>query len=90
MRSGITRWVAPWSFFHAADADHVAAGAGDLRAHRHQAVGQVDDLGLAGGVLDDGLAVGQAALPSSGFGAGDGDHVGEDAGALQARHLACT
>jgi hypothetical protein len=69
--------------------DHVGAGAGDLRAHRDQAIGQVDHLGLARGVLDH-----RSPSASGGhhqvLGAGHGHHVGDDARALQARGLGMT
>ncbi|QTK79652.1 SDR family oxidoreductase [Agrobacterium tumefaciens] len=42
------------------DGDGGGAGAFDLRAHRDEAVGEIDDLGLAGGVVDDGGAAGKA------------------------------
>ena len=38
----------------------------DPRAHRDQAVGEVDDLGLARGVVEHGLALGEARPPSAG------------------------
>ncbi len=65
MRSGSTRWRAPWSLRHALDDDPRGAGAGDLRAHLVEAVGDVADLGLARGVLDHGGAVGERRPPSA-------------------------
>jgi hypothetical protein len=56
----------------------------DLRAHGYQALGQIDHFRLARGVLDDGFALRQAGGHHQVFGAGDGDHVGEQACALQA------
>ena len=75
MRSGMMRCRAIEAP-DAADADDVGTGAGNLRAHRHQAVGQVDDLRLTRGVLDDRFAVGQHGGHHQVLGAGDGDHVG--------------
>ena len=69
---------------HALDADHVGAGAGDVRAHGDEAIGQIDHFRLARGVLDDRFAVGQAGRHHQVLGAGHGDHVGDDARALQA------
>ena len=54
-----------------------------LRAHRDRALGEVDDLGLARRVLEHRLAVGQRRRHQQVLGAGDGDHVGRDARALQ-------
>ena len=50
----------------------VGAGAADLRAHRDQESREVDDLGLARGVFDDGLAFGERRGHHQVFGAGDG------------------
>src|SRR5690606_13606492 len=44
---------------HAVNDDGGGSGAVNLRTHGVQAVGQVDDLRLAGGVLQDRLALGQ-------------------------------
>eukprot|EP01137_Pigoraptor_chileana_P029746 Opistho-2@15329 len=69
----------------ALDADVAGAVAFDLRAHADQHFGQVDDLGLLRGVLEQRLALGQRGGHEEVLGAGDGDHVGQDARALQPR-----
>ena len=68
----------------ATDADDVSTGAGNLGAHSHQAVGQIDHFRLARGVFDDRFAFGQYRGHHQVFGTGHGDHVGADACALQA------
>ena len=72
---------------HALDADHIPTGAGNARAHGDQTVGQVYHFRLAGGVLDDRLAVGQTGGHHQVLGASHRHHVGEQARALQAGHL---
>ena len=69
----------------ALDADAARAVALDARAHRDQHLGQVGDLRLLRGVLEHGLALGQRRGHQQVLGAGDGDHVGRDARALQPR-----
>jgi hypothetical protein len=50
-------------------------------------IGQIDHLGFARGILDHGFALRQAGRHHQVFGAGDGDHVGEQPGAFQVRRL---
>ena len=68
----------------ALDADPARAVALDARAHRDQHLGEVVDLGLLRRVLEDRLALGERRRHQQVLGAGDGDHVGRDARALQA------
>src|SRR5690606_20431013 len=70
--------------FHALDDDAVGAVAFDVRAHGDQDLGQVDDLGFAGGVFQHGAAFGQGGGHHQVFRAGHGDHVRQDARAAQA------
>ena len=70
--------------FDALNADGVGAGAGNAGAHGDQAVGQVDDFRFAGSVFNDGFAGGETGGQHQVFRAGDSDHVGTDAGALEA------
>ena len=70
---------------HTLDADAAAAMAFDAGAHGDQHLGQVGDLRLLRGVFQDGFAVGQAGGHQKILGAGDGDHIGGDAGAAQPR-----
>ena len=55
----------------------------DLRAHPDQHLSQVGNLGLLGGVFQDGLAFGQRGSHQEVLGTGDRHHVGGDARALQ-------
>ncbi len=75
MRSGIMRWRAPCSCSTPLHADGGGARALDLRSHLHQQRGEIDDLGLAGAVLQHGLAFGEHGRHQDVFGAGDGDLV---------------
>ena len=59
MRSGMTRTRAPDSASTPSMVMVESAGAVDLGAHSVQAVGEIDDLGLARGVFEHGLALGQ-------------------------------
>ena len=70
---------------HTLDADAARAMAFDLRAHFDEHLGQVGNLGLLGGVFQHRLAFGQGRGHHEVFSAGDGDHVGGDARAFQAR-----
>ena len=72
----------PVQALDALDDDLVGAGALDLRAHRDQEIGQVDDLGLARGVLEHRLAVGQRRRHHQVLRAGDGDGLEHQPGAL--------
>src|ERR1700739_1557625 len=54
-------------------------------AHRDEEVREIDDLGLASGVLDDGLPVGERGGHHQILRAGDGDGVEHQPRALQAR-----
>ncbi len=69
---------------HAGDAQRRRADAGDFRAHLVQQGGQVGDLRLAGGVVDDGIAMRQAGCHQRILGRADGDFLEHDLGALQA------
>ena len=53
--------------------DARSASAGHFRAHLVQAVGNVDDLGFAGCVVDDGGALGKGRCHQGNVGAADGD-----------------
>ena len=68
---------------NALDADLRGAGTLDLGAHRVQALGKVDDLGLAGGVDDDRLALGQGRRHHQVLGGADGGLGKADLGPLQ-------
>ena len=68
---------------HAFDGECRRADAADFRAHRVQAVGEVGDFRLAGGGVEDGRAFGQHSGHQQVFGAGDGGHVHDEAGAAQ-------
>jgi hypothetical protein len=65
------------------DADHVAARAGNARAHGDQAIGEIDHFRLARRVLDHGFALRQAGRHHQVLGTGHGHHVGEQAGTFQ-------
>ena len=65
MRSGITGDSAPCSASTPSISMRRRADAVDLRAHRVQAVAEVDDLGLAGGAVDAPCARARASRPSS-------------------------
>ena len=56
---GHDRVVSPAQLVHAVDCDPRRAGAGDSGAHRIQKLGEVGDLRLAGGGLDDRPAAGE-------------------------------
>ena len=77
----------PVQFVHALNTNDVGAGARYARAHRNQAIGQIDHLRLTGGVLDDRLPFGQTGCHHQVLGAGHGDHVSTDARPLQAAGL---
>jgi hypothetical protein len=65
--------------------DLVGARALDLRAHGDEEICQVDDFGLASGVLEDRLAVGERRRHHQIFSARDSHRVEHEAGALQLR-----
>ncbi len=69
---------------HAVDDDAVGAGAGDLRAHAVEEVGEIDHLGLARGVLEHRRALGQRRGHHQVLGAGHGDQVHHQLGTLEA------
>ncbi len=71
-------------FGDALDLDGGGACAFDLRAHGDEQRGEVGDFGLAGAVLEDGLAVGEGGGHEEVFGAGDGDLVEDDVRAFEA------
>ncbi len=71
-------------FFHTGDGDVVGAVAGDLGAHRAQAIGQIHHFRLARGVLQHGHAVSQRRRHHQVLGAGHADDIEEDARALEA------
>ena len=60
-------------FLDALDDDLVGARALDFRAHGDEEIGEVDDLGFARGVFDDGFTIGQRRRHHEIFGAGDRD-----------------
>ncbi len=60
-----------------ADADHIRAGALDLRAHGVEEVGQVNDMGLLGCVVDGGVALGLDCRHHHVDGAAHGHHIKE-------------
>ena len=66
------------------DADGGGACAFDLCAHGVEQGGEVTDFGLAGAVLEEGLAVGERGGHEEVFRAGDGDLVEDDVRAAQA------
>ncbi len=68
----------------AVDGQGVGARALDLGAQGVEEVGQVDHFRLARGVFDHGATVGQGGGHHQVLGAGDGDHVHQDVGTLQA------
>src|SRR6185503_5437880 len=70
-------------FFDTLDDDLVGARTLDLRAHGDQEFGEVHDLRLARGVLDDCFAVGECRRHHQVFGAGDGDGLEHQARALE-------
>jgi hypothetical protein len=66
------------------DGQGVGARALDLGAQRVEEVGQIDHFRLARGVFDHGAAVSQGGGHHQVLGTGDGDHVHQDVGTLQA------
>ena len=85
IRSPDTRWRTPRSDAHAAHHDPVGAGAAHVGAHLQQHLGELDDLGLARGVLDHRLALGEARRHHHVLGAVHGREVEGDARAAQPR-----
>ena len=83
MRSGSTLWRAPPSRATPSMTMRDGAGAGDPRAHLVEAVGDVDDLRLARGVLDHRRAVRQRRRHHRGVGAADRDLGKDDLAALE-------
>ena len=71
-------------FADALDADGAGACAFDFGSHGDEERGEVGDFGLAGAVLEDGLAFGQGGGHEEVFGAGDGDLVEDDVCAFEA------
>ena len=69
------------------DLDDVCAGAHDVGAHGVQEVGQVHDVGLLGGVLDDGVALRQNGSHHDVHGGPHGHHVQIDVGAVETARL---
>ena len=69
---------------HPADLDHVGARAHDLRPHGVEEVGQIHDVGLLGGVLNDRQAVGQHGRQHDVHGGAHRDDVQIDLGAAHA------
>ena len=67
----------------ALDDDPLRAGAGDVRAHLVEAIGDVDDLGLARGILDHGRALGQRSRHDRRMRAADRDLGKDDLAALE-------
>ena len=68
---------------HALDDDSVGACALDLGAHGNQEIGQIDHLGLARGILEHRLALGQRRGHHQILGAGDGDGLQHQPRAFQ-------
>ena len=52
MRSATTSWMAPCSSWPPSIVIELVPAPVDVGAHRHEELGEVDDLGLAGGVVD--------------------------------------
>ena len=73
MRSGMTGARAPRQRVDAVDGDGRGAGAGDPGAHGVEAVGEIDDLRLARGVLEHRLAAGQRRRHHQHMGGADRD-----------------
>ena len=67
--------------------DAVCPCAADAGAHGDQAVCQIDDFRLARSIFEHRFAIGQYRSHHQVLGAGDGDHVGEDASAFESRRL---
>ena len=88
MRSGMTACVAPCSF----DTPSIVMRSEPAPVMRApiapQARGEIDDLGLARGVLEHGDAVGERRGHHQVLGAGDGDHVEHESRAGEARRRA--
>jgi hypothetical protein len=80
---GHDRVLGPVQALDALDGDHLGSVAADARAHLDEAVREIDHLGLARGVLEQGLALGKAGGHHQVLGAGDRHRVHEDARALQ-------
>ena len=78
MRSAMISCVGAVQFRDALDEDGAGARAFDPRAHLDEHFGEIDDLGFAGGVFDDGFPVGENRSHQDVFGAGDGDAVEDD------------
>ncbi len=68
----------------AGDAEGGGAGAVDVGAHLVEQGGEIDDFGFTRAVFEDGHAVGEGGGHHQVFGAGDGDFVEVDVGAVQA------
>jgi hypothetical protein len=73
----------------APDQQPVAADALDLGPHRDQTLRQIGDLGLAGGVDQQGLALGKRCRHQQVLGGPDRDAREHDLGAAQAFRGAC-
>ena len=68
---------------NAGDDEAIGADAIDFCAHGHEQVRQVRDFRLARGIVKNGFAFRQRGCHQQVFRAGDGDHVGDDARALE-------
>ena len=68
----------------AVDLDSGGACAFNLCAHGVEQGGEVGDFGLAGAVLEEGVAIGEGCGHEEVFGAGDGDLVEDDVRAVEA------
>ena len=84
MRSGLMRWRAPWSLATPWTWRAGGAWAFHLCAHGVEQGGEVGDFGLAGAVLEEGVAIGEGCDHEEVFGAGDGDLVEDDVRAVEA------
>src|SRR5438270_6366390 len=67
-----------FEFADAFDADGSGASAFNVGAHFIQECGEVGDFGFAGGVLQNGFAIGERRGHEQVFGSGDGDFVEDD------------
>ena len=69
---------------HPVDTNGIRTGTLDVRTHGVEEVGQVNDMGLLGGILNGGHAVRQGGGHHDVHRCADGDHVQIDGGALHA------
>ena len=60
---------------HTVDDDLVGTRTANLGAHRNQELGEIDHLGFACGVLEDGLTIGERRCHHQILGTGHGDRI---------------